>query len=60
MSKKDNYEEMIDENLDEESVASATLKAGSRPAGEDPKSKIDYMTKTLGIMNGMKILSLIM
>jgi AcrR family transcriptional regulator len=43
----------IDENLDEESIASATLKAGSRP-DDNPKSKIDYMTKALGAMNAMK------
>ena len=47
-------EEAVDEKLDEESIAGATLKANSRPAGEDPKSKIEFMTKTLGIMNGMK------
>jgi len=42
------------EELDEESLGASTLKAGSRPAGEDPKSKIEFMTRTLGIMNGMK------
>jgi hypothetical protein len=49
-------EENVVENEDQldESIASETLKAGSRPAGEDPKSKIEFMTKTLGIMNGMK------
>ena len=46
-------EEAVDEKLDEESIAGATLKAGSRP-DENPKSKIEFMTKTLGIMNGMK------
>jgi hypothetical protein len=57
--KKEEFDALSEEEqdmyeLEEESVAAATLKAGSRPAGEDPKSKIDYMTKTLGIMNGMK------
>lgn len=41
-----------DEILDEESVASATLRAGSRP-DDNPKSKIDFMTRTLGVMNSM-------
>jgi len=59
LSKKKVDEEMEDEmedveEIDEESIAAATLKPGSRSAGEDPKSKIDFMTKTLGIMNGMK------
>jgi len=43
----------IDENLDEESIAAATLKAGSRP-DDNPKSKIEFMTKALGAMNAMK------
>jgi AcrR family transcriptional regulator len=38
--------------LDEESIASATLRAGSR-SDDNPKSKIDFMTKTLGAMNSM-------
>ncbi len=41
------------EDLDEESIAGATLRAGSRP-DENPKSKIEFMQRTLGIMNGMK------
>ena len=43
-----------DDSLDEESIAAATLKAGSRPVSDDPKSKIEFMTRTLGVMNGMK------
>lgn len=53
MSDKENVVETEDQ-LDEESIAAATLKAGSRPVSDDPKSKIEFMTKTLGIMNGMK------
>lgn len=51
---EENNEVIVDEMLDEESAAAATLKADSRPAGTDPKSKIEFMTKALGIMNGMK------
>jgi len=55
MSKVNDQEiEELDETVSEESLGAATLKAGSRPAGEDPKSKIEFMTRTLGIMNGMK------
>jgi hypothetical protein len=42
----------VKESLDEESIAAATLKAGSR-SDDNPKSKIDFMTKTLGAMNSM-------
>jgi hypothetical protein len=40
------------ENIDE-SIASETLKPGSRSV-DDPKSKIEFMQRTLGVMNGMK------
>lgn len=55
---KEEYDALSEEEqemyeLDEESIAGATLKAGSRP-DDNPKSKIEFMTKTLGIMNGMK------
>ena len=40
------------ENIDE-SIASETLKPGSRSV-DDPKSKIEFMQRTLGAMNGMK------
>lgn len=39
--------------LDEASIAGATLKPGSRTE-TDPKSKIEFMQRTLGAMNGMK------
>ena len=41
------------ENLDE-SAASETLKAGSRPAGTDPKSKIEAITSVIGAMHSMR------
>jgi len=41
-----------EEMLDEESIAAATLKAGSRP-DDNPKSKIEFMQRTLGVMNSM-------
>jgi AcrR family transcriptional regulator len=41
------------ENLDE-SIASETLKAGSRPAGSDPKSKIEAITSVIGAMHSMR------
>ncbi len=41
-----------EEMLDEESVAAATLKAGSRP-DDNPKSKIEFMQRALGVMNSM-------
>ena len=52
MSKKQD-ENVVEEKLEEESIAGATLKAGSRP-DDNPKSKIEFMTKALGVMNGMK------
>lgn len=55
MSKVNDQEiEELDETVSEESLGAATLKPGSRPAGEDPKSKIEFMTAALGAMNGMK------
>jgi hypothetical protein len=62
MSEKENTELELDNDsiidseepqLEEESIAASTLKAGSRST-DDPKSKVEYMQKTLGIMNGMK------
>ena len=47
MGMKEEYE------LDEASIAGATLRAGSRTEA-DPKSKIEFMQRTLGAMNGMK------
>jgi len=45
-------EETIDE-LDE-SIASETLKAGSRSVGSDPKSKIEAITSVIGAMHSMR------
>lgn len=44
----------IKESLDEESIAAATLKAGSRSAGSDPKSKIEAITSVIGAMHSMR------
>lgn len=55
MSKTNDQEiEVADETVTEESLGAATLKPGSRPAGTDPKSKIEFMTAALSAMNGMK------
>jgi len=43
----------IDENLDEESIASATLKPGSRNI-ENPKSKLEAITSVIGAMHSMR------
>ena len=40
--------------LDENSIAMDSLKPQSMPTGADPKSKIEYMTQTLGAMHAMK------
>lgn len=40
-------------SLDEESIAGATLRPNSRDVTDDPKSKLDYITKTIGAMNAM-------
>lgn len=45
--------ESVEYEIDE-SVASETLKANSRPAGEDPKSKVEFMQRALGAMHAMK------
>lgn len=45
--------EMI-ENLDEATTAMDSLKPAARSAGSDPKSKIDYITHTIGAMHSMK------
>jgi hypothetical protein len=47
MGMKEEYE------LDEASIAAATLRPGSR-TDADPKSKIEFMQRTLGVMGGMK------
>jgi hypothetical protein len=45
--------EYEDVELEEASIAAATLKPGSR-TDADPKSKIEFMQRTLGVMSGMK------
>jgi len=45
--------ELDDETLDE-SIASETLKAGSRSVGSDPKSKIEAITSVIGAMHSMR------
>jgi len=45
--------EMID-NLDEATTAMDSLKPAARSAGSDPKSKIDYITHTIGAMHAMR------
>lgn len=41
------------DDLDEATTGEESLKPNSNPAGDDPKSKLEYMTKTLGAMAGM-------
>jgi hypothetical protein len=43
----------LEEDIDEESIAGATLRPNSRDVTDDPKSKLDYITKTIGAMNAM-------
>jgi len=47
-------DEMDVDTLDEASTAMDSLKPNSRPAGADPKSKIDYITHTIGAMHAMR------
>ena len=47
-------DEMEVDTLDEASTAMDSLKPNSRPAGTDPKSKIDYITHTIGAMHAMR------
>lgn len=54
MSELNKEVEEMSEDLSEASLGAATLRPDSRPAGEDPKSKIEFMTRTLGAMNAMK------
>ena len=42
------------EHLDEGSMAANSLKPGSNPVKDDPKSKIEYITHTIGAMHAMK------
>jgi hypothetical protein len=54
---KEEYDALSKEDQEmyelDESIASETLRAGSRSV-DDPKSKIEFMQRTLGVMNGMK------
>ena len=49
-----NIEEVTTDVIDEESIAAATLHPGSKPVSGDPKSKIDYITHTIGAMHSMR------
>ncbi len=53
MSKKQIDETPV-ENLEEDSVAMATLHPGSRAVKDDPKSKIEYIQHTIGAMHAMR------
>ena len=46
--------QLADEDIQEESIAGATLHPGSRPVKDDPKSKIEYIQHTIGAMHSMK------
>lgn len=37
-----------EEYMDEETLAASTLRGGSRPEGEDPKSKVEYLRAIIG------------
>jgi hypothetical protein len=50
----DQIENIEEVAIDEASSAMDSLKPNSRPAGTDPKSKIDYITHTIGAMHSMK------
>lgn len=49
----EDVEQIEDQEIDE-SVGSETLKANSKPAGTDPKSKIEAITSVLGAMHTMR------
>ena len=46
--------EQVNDDLQEDSLAMSSLHPNSRPAGPDPKSKIEHMTAVLGAMHSMK------
>ena len=46
--------EVAEEALDEASIGAATLHPNTKPAGEDPKSKIEYIAKMIGAMHAME------
>jgi hypothetical protein len=41
-------------HLKEESIAASTLHPGARAVTDDPKSKLEYINKTIGAMHSMK------
>jgi len=51
---KQQIDEAQVENLEEDSVAMATLHPGSRPVKDDPKSKIEYIQHAIGAMHAMR------
>lgn len=55
---KEEYDALSEEEQEmyelDESIASDTLRAGSRPAGTDPKSKIEAITSVIGAMHSMR------
>jgi len=55
---KEEYDALSEEEQEmyelDESIASETLKAGSRSVGSDPKSKIEAMTSVIGAMHSMR------
>ena len=46
-------EQDIEQNVQEDSVAMGTLHANSRPAGEDPKSKLSHIAQMIGAAHAM-------
>jgi hypothetical protein len=55
---KEEYDALSEEEQEmyelDESIASETLKAGSRSVGSDPKSKIEAITSVIGAMHSMR------
>ena len=47
-------EQEIDQTVTEDSIAMDTLHANSRPAGDDPKSKVEAINHVIGAMHAMK------
>lgn len=46
-------EQEIEQNVQEDSVAMATLHANSRPVGDDPKSKLQHISQMIGAAHAM-------
>ena len=47
-------EQEIEQTVNENSIAMDTLHANSRPAGDDPKSKVEAINHVIGAMHAMK------